>query len=229
MTALLRDFAACLGRPRLTTPSGLGAPRAWCTVLGLLGFNLIVLLGVLAPLLKLWQSAMGLPAPEAFGAVSKGWLVPLVVLIAPIGEEVVFRGWLTGRPRALWLLVCGLVTGGLLAMVSFHVAEVPASFGVIAMGLVAPGGWWLLRRRAVPDWYEAAFPVLFALSIAVFGLSHLSNYPRLSWALLPMVLPQIWAGLVLSYARIRIGLAASMLIHAASNAAAISLVLLAGG
>jgi membrane protease YdiL (CAAX protease family) len=223
MTAMFRDFVAYLRRPRLTAPSGLGVPGAWRTVVTLLAFHLIVLLLVLAPLLKLWQSAMGLPAPEAFGAVSKGWLVPLVVLIAPIGEEVAFRGWLTGRPRALWLLA-----GGLLAMVGLHAAEVPASFGVLAMGLVAPGGWWWLRRRGVPGWFEAAFPVLFALSIAVFGLSHLSNYPRLSLALLPMVLPQVWAGLVLSYTRMRIGLVASMLIHAAANATAISLALLSG-
>jgi membrane protease YdiL (CAAX protease family) len=60
----------------------------------------------------------------------------------------------------------------------------------------------------------------------IFGLSHLSNYPQISWALLPMVLPQIWAGLVLSYTRMRMGLPASMLIHAASNGAAISLALL---
>ena len=146
------------------------------------------------------------PAPEAFGAVSKGWLVPLVVLIAPVGEEVVFRGWLTGRVRALWLLGCALVAGALLAMVSTHVAEIPASFGVVAMGLVAPGGWWWLRRRGVPRWFESAFPALLALSVAVFGLSHLTNYPQISWALLPMILPQVWAGLVLSYARMRIGL-----------------------
>ena len=228
MTLLLRDFAAYLARPRLITPSGLGAPGAWGTVLVLLAFHLMVLLGVLSPLLGLWQSAMALPASEAFAAVPKAWLVPLVVLIAPLGEEVVFRGWLTGRVRALWLLGCALAAGGLLAMVSFHVAEVPASFGVVALGLIAPIGWWLLRKRGVPAWFAAAFPALVWLSIAVFGLSHLSNYPRFSWALLPMILPQVWAGLVLSYARMRIGLAASILIHAAANGAAISLALMSG-
>ena len=226
MTALLRDFSAYLARPRLTQPSGFGAPGAWQAVLLLLAFHLVVLLVVLSPLLQLCQSAMGLPAPEAFGAVSKGWLVPLVVVIAPLGEEIVFRGWLTGRVRALWLLGCALVAGALLAMVNFHVWEVPASLGVVAMGLIAPGGWWWLRRRGVPRWFEAAFPALFWLSILIFGLLHLTNYPRLSWALVPMVLPQLWTGLLLSYTRMRIGLPASMLIHAAANSAAISLALL---
>lgn len=226
MTPLLRDMAAYLARPRLVSPSGLSAPGALGKALLLLAFHLVVLLGVLSPLLGLWQSAMGLPAPEAFGAVPKAWLVPLVVLIAPLGEEIVFRGWLTGRTRALWLLGCALAAGALLAMVSYHVAEVPASFGVVAMGLIAPIGWWLLRRRGVPGWFEAGFPVLVWLSILIFGLLHLTNYPQLSWALLPMILPQLWAGLVLTYARMRIGLMASILIHAAANGTAITLALM---
>lgn len=228
MTPLLRDFAAYLVRPRLTTPSGLRAPGAWGRVLVLLAFHLMVLLGVLSPLLGLWQAAMGLPAPEAFGAVPKEWLVPLVVLIAPLGEEVVFRGWLTGRVRALWLLACSLVAGALLALVNYHMAETPAALGVVAVGLVAPVGWWLLRRRGVPSWFARAFPALFWLSIAVFGLSHLTNYPRFSLALLPMILPQVWAGMMLSYARMRTGLVASILIHAAANGTAISLALISG-
>ncbi len=219
-------MASYLARPRRIDPSGLRAPGAGGKALLLLAFHLIVLLGLLSPLLGMWQSAMGLPEPAAFGAVPKAWLLPLVVLIAPVGEEIVFRGWLTGRVRALWLLGCALVAGALLAMVNYHVAEVPAALGVVAVGLVAPIGWWLLRRRGVPGWFEAAFPVLVWLSIVVFGLLHLTNYPQISWALLPMVLPQLWAGLVLTYARMQIGLVASILIHAVANGTAISLALL---
>ena len=218
-------MASYLAHPQRLSPSGLRASGAWGKALLLLAFHLVVLLGVLSPLLGLWQSAMGLPAPEAFGAVPKAWLLPLVVLIAPLGEEIVFRGWLTGRVRALWLLGCALAAGALLAMVSYHVAEVPASFGVVAIGLIAPIGWWLLRRRGVPGWFEAVFPMLVWLSVVVFGLLHLTNYPQFSWALLPMILPQLWAGLVLTYARMRIGLLASILIHAAANGIAISLAL----
>jgi len=226
MTPLLRDFASYLTRPRLVSPSGIGAPGAWRRLLEVLALHLAVLLLVISPLLGLYQTGMHLPAPEAFGTVSKVWLVPLVVLIAPVGEELAFRGWLTGRVRALWLLACGFVTAGLLAMVNYKVAEVPASFAVLAMGLVAPIGWWRLRRRGVLLGFERAFPVLVWLSIAIFGLSHLSNYPRFTWALVPMVLPQLWAGLILTYTRMRIGIYAAMLIHAAANAAAISLALL---
>ncbi|WP_421852189.1 type II CAAX prenyl endopeptidase Rce1 family protein [Novosphingobium sp.] len=226
MTALFEEFSAWLARPWMFTPSGLrarGAWRAWRTILGL---HLVVLLLVLLPLLGLWQKAMGLPSPEAFDQVSKAMLVPFVVLLAPVAEELAFRGWLTGRVRALWLVLCGFLTAGFLAMVSLHVYEVPASFAVLGMGIVAPAGWWLLRRRGVLPGFERAFPVLVWLSIAVFGLSHLSNYPKFSLALLPMVLPQIWAGMTLSYTRMRIGIVGSMLIHAAANGISVSLALL---
>ena len=118
LRSTLADYAAYLARPRLVTPGGLGAAGAWRMMLGLLVFHLAVLLGVLSPLLQLWQSVMKLPAPEAFGNVPKEWLVPLVVLIAPIGEELVFRGWLTGRVRDPWLIGCPLMARVPLAMVT---------------------------------------------------------------------------------------------------------------
>ena len=226
MIVLFREFAGWLARPRLLSPTGLRAPGAWGTLRAMLALHLSVLLGVLLPLLGFWQHAMGLPSPEAFESVSKAMLVPFVVLLAPMAEELAFRGWLTGRVRALWLVGCGIVTAGFLAMVSFHMAEVPASFAVLGMGLVAPAGWWWLRRRGVMAGFAAAFPALVWLSIAVFALSHLSNYPRITLALLPMVLPQLWAGMTLSYTRMRIGIVGSMLIHAAANGISVSLALL---
>ncbi|WP_298194412.1 CPBP family glutamic-type intramembrane protease [Novosphingobium sp.] len=194
----------------------------------MLALHLVVLLLVLLPLLGLWQKALALPSPEAFDQVSKVMLVPFVVVVAPVAEELAFRGWLTGRVRALWLVLCGFVTAGFLAMVNFHVYEVQASLAVLGMGLIAPAGWWWLRRRGVVPGFERTFPVLVWLSIVVFGLSHLSNYPRFSWALLPMVLPQIWTGMTLSYTRMRIGIFGSMLIHAAANGISVSLALLGG-
>lgn len=226
MKALYEDFAAWLARPYMLTPSGLRAPYAWTALRYMLGLHLAVLLLVLLPVLGLWQSAMGLPSPEAFDQVSKAMLVPFVVLLAPVAEELAFRGWLTGRVRAVWLVGCGFLTAGFLAMVSLHVYEVAASFAVLGMGIVAPAGWWWLRGHGVVPGFERAFPVLVWLSIIVFGLSHLSNYPRFSWALLPMVLPQVWAGMTLSYTRMRIGIFGSMLIHATANGISVSLALL---
>lgn len=226
MRALIEEFTAWLARPWLFTPSGLRAPGAWRFLRTMLGLHLGVLLIVLLPLLGFWQKAFALPSPEAFDQVSKAMLVPFVVVLAPVAEELAFRGWLTGRVRAVWLVGCGFAAAGFLAMVNFHVYEVPASFAVLAMGLVAPAGWWWLRGRGVVPGFERAFPVLVWLSIVVFSLSHLSNYPSFSWALLPMVLPQLWAGMTLSYTRMRVGIFGAMLIHAAANGISVSLALL---
>lgn len=226
MTAPFREFAAYLAAPRLVQPAGLGAPGAWAMWRALLALYLGGLLLVLAPLLGLWQRAMGLPSPEAFGQMPPLLLVPLVVVVAPVGEELAFRGWLTGRPRALWLLACALVAGGLLVLVAMHVAETAAALGFVGMGVVALSGWWRLRRlRDAPGWFVAGFPLAFRLSVLVFALAHLGNYPRFAWALLPMVLPQLWAGLVLGVIRMRIGLRAAMLAHALANASAVTLAL----
>jgi membrane protease YdiL (CAAX protease family) len=121
MRALIEEFTAWLARPRLLEPSGLRAPGAWRVWRTLLALHLVVLLLVLLPLLGLWQKAMGLPSPEAFDKVSKAMLVPFVVLLAPVAEELAFRGWLTGRVRAVWLVGCGFAAAGFLAMVSLHV------------------------------------------------------------------------------------------------------------
>ena len=224
--APLRDFIAYLRHPRLIAPSGLRAAGAWRVWGVLLVLYLGVLLGVVGPAMKLWQAAFALPAPDAFGKVSHAALVPLVVLAAPLGEEVFFRGWLMGRPRALWLMLWGMVACALLAALTVHLAEMAAGLGVLGAGVAAIAGWWRLRRyEAAPGWYAAAFPVIWYLVVVLFALSHLGNYPRFSWALVPMVLPQLWAGLVLGYMRMRLGLPASMLAHGLANAIAAALIL----
>jgi membrane protease YdiL (CAAX protease family) len=225
--AILREFAAYLRRPRLTAPTGLRAAGAWRHWALLVVLQIAVLLGLLAPLIGYWQSRFGLPLPDAFGQMPAEWLIPIAVLAAPVIEECFFRGWLTGRPRALWLLVCALAGGALLYASASGMDSLTASAALAALILAAIAGWAILRRRAAAPWFAAAFPALFYLSVIAFGLVHIVNYPSFSMLALPMVLPQLWAGLVLGFIRMRIGLIASILAHATSNAAALSLAMLA--
>ncbi len=62
-----------------------------------------------------------------------------------------------------------------------------------------------------------------------FALAHLSNYPRASLLAVPLVLPQLWAALVLGFVRQRLGLVPAMLSHALANGCSLGLALLAGG
>ncbi|WP_333838563.1 CPBP family glutamic-type intramembrane protease [Novosphingobium sp.] len=226
---MIRDFPdavqplfAFLRRPRWMQPAGLAAPGSWglwraATLAYLAG------LVVIAGLLHLWQQAMGLPAPEAFGKVPPALLFPLVGLVAPIAEEIVFRGWLTGRPRALALLGGFVLAAAALWAVRDGAVHPLALAALLAGVLGGAAGWLTLRRRSTPAWLKRAFPVLFWVSAVIFALFHLGNYPRITPALVPMVLPQLWAGMVFGYLRMRIGVPAAMLAHALGNTAALAL------
>jgi membrane protease YdiL (CAAX protease family) len=218
-TAALRQMPGWLRRPWLTAPLGVRRADAWRQLLPLIALELAVLLLVILPLAELWKSAFHLPDPAAFDKLPHGWLVPLTVLAAPIGEEILFRGWLTGRVRALWLLACAVV---LIALAyASNVKALPslaAGIGVIVLALAAPIGWFLLRKRGTPRWFAKAFPAIFYLVVAGFALMHVSNYEHPTLLILPLVLPQAWIGLMLGYTRMRLGLVHSIVMHMTSNA-----------
>lgn len=217
------EFAAFLRRPRLLVPSGLratGAGRLW---FGMAALHLGVLLLVLLPFLKLWQQVFALPSPDAYGKLAPQLMAPLVVVVAPVLEEAIFRGWLTGRPRALWLLGCflGLVAVALAAGAGG--SAVGTSVALLSLLVAAPAGWFALRRRPSLALFDRWQPVAFHGSAVVFALSHLANYPRVSPAAIALVLPQLWTGLTAGFVRLRLGLPASILLHMTSNALALGL------
>lgn len=222
----LGDFWAYLRAPRLIAPVPLRQSwGAWAIMVGVYLAGLVLL----GPLLSWWGDRHHLSAADAFKGLSPLLLAPAVVLVFPVIEEGVFRGWLTGRPRALWLLATGLVIAVLMIAVTLQWHDQIASLCVVATALAALGGWLALRKRATPPrWFSGAFGLWFYLSVGVFGLLHMANYAHFGWALLPMVMPQLWAGLVFGYLRMRHGLVASSLAHGLGNAAALAPALLAG-
>ena len=224
----LRAFAAFLRRPRLLEPSGLRAPGAWRELRVMIVLHVAVLIGLLGPLIGFWQMRFGLPAPDAFGKISPTLLVPGAVLIAPLLEEIAFRGWLTGRARALWLLACALGGLGLLYAHARGLPPLWVAGGLAALLIATAAGWLALRKRGAPAWFAALFPAIFYLSAAAFSLVHIANYPHFSALALPLILPQLWGGLVCGFLRMRIGLPASFIAHAAANSVALTLAMLAG-
>ncbi len=225
----IAEFAAFLRRPQVLKPGGWRAPgnlRRWAWLTALL---VVVLIGLLLPLLRVWQEAFGLPSPDAFGALQPAVLVPVVVLVAPVIEELLFRGWQSGRAAALWLLGCALVAAAALLLGGTPSRALLALGLLVAAAIAALAGWLKLRRRAAPiGWFAGRFPAIFYITAAGFALVHLGNYPRLSLAALPLVLPQLWAALVLGYLRQRIGLTGSIAAHITANACTIALALAAG-
>ncbi|PEQ14169.1 hypothetical protein B2G71_00715 [Novosphingobium sp. PC22D] len=226
MPIVLRAFLAFLRRPRLLEPSGLRAPGARADWLALLALHLGVLLLVVMPVYALWMKAFGLPAPDSFGQVDPVILPWIVVIAAPIAEEALFRGWQTGRPRALWLLGCAALAALAVLANVMGASAVLAGAVLLAAMVAAPIGWVALRRREAPRWFVAAFPAIFYLVVAAFAVVHVLNYPSATLLGLPLVLPQLWGALVLGYIRQRIGLVAAMLDHAVANAAVLALAML---
>lgn len=218
MSKLLKcwvDFAQFLKKPELCSPSGLRSAGALQLLVALWVLNILGLV-VAVTIVVCWLKWTGLPGPKAFEMLPQNWLFPLAVFVAPVLEEPLFRGWLSGRPRTLWLLGCVASLAFIATLQS--VEPLTKALLLLALLLAMPSGWFLLRKRPVARWFIYSFPLLFWLGSAIFGLVHLLNYPQPGPLALPVIMPQIWAGLVLGYIRVRIGLAAAMLIHGGSNA-----------
>lgn len=225
----LRDFRDFLRHPAILEPQGWrdGGGKAWAILTAML---VIVLIGVLLPFLTLWQKGFGLPSPDAFGKFDKAMLVPLTVVIAPVAEELLFRGWQRGSASALWLLACALVIV-LVLMTLTDPARALAAAAIIALAIISGfvGAVYLWKRPAPLPWFASAFPVIFYLIAVGFALFHLTNYPRAGLLTVPLVLPQLWAALVLGYVRQRLGLMQAICAHMVANACSIGLALASGG
>jgi membrane protease YdiL (CAAX protease family) len=227
LRATLRELAVFLKRPRVLEPWGLFRREAWGPLAILMLVHVGGLMLVILPLIMLWQSRFMLPMPDAFGKLPGGWLLPITMAIAPLLEEIIFRGWQTGRPRALWLLVCFAAFVGLVPMAKLLAPLVLAGL-LLALVIAAVAGWLWLRRREAPRVYRRAYPVVFWVTALLFAAVHLMNYPATSAMSLPMVLPQFWAAAMLGFTRQRLGLPAAILQHAAANAASMALAIMGG-
>jgi membrane protease YdiL (CAAX protease family) len=170
-----------------------------------------------------WDEGAGfLPAPIEYETTLAEDLFEFLIL-APVIEELAFRGWLTGRLAALRFGAYGMGAMGLLTAGVFAPAEyaLPLSLAGLALGLAGLIHWLTTRDRdtAVPAWFTRHFHWFVWGSTLLFGLIHLGNYEPLTHPLgVLVVLPQTIGGLLLAYTRTRLGLGAAMAHHAAYNA-----------
>jgi membrane protease YdiL (CAAX protease family) len=195
-----------------------GGARALVTA-GAVHLGLALL--VMVPL-WLWGRDSGLlPSPiQQEAAVAEGLFS--FVIVAPLTEELLFRGWLTGRRAGLRFAAYGLAAlalmlGGVLAGAEWARWLSLAGAAIAFAGLIH---WGLTRQRdrAVPAWFIARFSPIVWGSTLLFGLIHLGNYSGLTNPLgLLVVLPQVLGGLLLAYIRTRSGLVAAILYHACYN------------
>ncbi len=150
------------------------------------------------------------------------------LLLAPVIEEALFRGWMRGQVAALRFAVYGFAAFGLFAGSLIVPAQFATTVAVAAAVLAFAGliHWGAAGQRdtAVPSWFKRHFDWFVWSSTLLFGLIHLGNYEPLTHPLgVLVVLPQIIGGLLLAYTRTRLGLGAAIAHHAAYNAVYLAL------
>lgn len=152
----------------------------------------------------------------------------LSVVAAPIIEEVISRLYL--RPTKLNIRIYLGVIIFLIVWLSikehiYFLCILPFLFGISVLIYKKTK----TKHLKVYRWYLKHFKVIFYLSSLIFGLVHISNYqiPNCTmYLILPLIVaPQIFAGCVLGFIRMKYGIIFSILLHSCFNLLAFSLLL----
>ena len=222
-----RDFGAFVRRPQLPAQAT-GIRAAALPVLGRL-FALDLLLMALLIVIALGAAAAGIEIPAhvlddmAIGAP----LVLFMLLGAPIGEELLFRSWLSGKSGHVAAFLLAFATL-LAATAAFFLGQrLPAAF-IASLGAVL-AAYILWRRRGRPPlrFFARHFRWFYLGSTLAFASMHLTNFSEgAALILLPLTLPQFLLGLILGYVRVKFGMWANVLFHAAHNSIFVGLILL---
>ncbi|MFN3989668.1 MAG: type II CAAX prenyl endopeptidase Rce1 family protein [Erythrobacter sp.] len=167
-----------------------------------------------------WAGFLPLPRPDE--RPQRDVILSAVVL-APVLEEALHRGWLSGRIAALRFAAFGFAATGcmLLGLTVGARGEGLLTLAGVVIALVGFAQWLITRKRdtAVPAWFTRHFALVVWGGSLVFGVLHLGIYQPVTHPLgLLVVAPQLIGGLLLAYVRTRLGLRAAMLHHAAYNA-----------
>lgn len=153
------------------------------------------------------------------------WLVIfLACVVAPLTEEAAFRLGLVFKPIFVALGVFFLANFGVRAFwydANWIVAlTVPLVFAIVVYALLKIK----VVGNLVHSLYQNHFRFVLYLSILLFGAAHLLNYSGLDnlWIVAPILfLPQLIAGIVLSFVRIKYGFWYGVLNHMIYNSSLI--------
>lgn len=203
---------------------------AWLAVLRLYALDVFALATIVLAYVLATAWGSELPEIDSFDGRSNASLVIGALVAAPVIEELIFRSWLSARKFYLAIGFSLVVLLAILVVVRLIVGPLmPLQLAILVGGWLAATLWLMIPRwrdRGIWTPIQRQFAPLFWISSALFGLIHLGNYEdEMSALLLMMVLPQFVCGTILGFARVTIGLWASMALHAMRNGVLIALVL----
>lgn len=217
------DLWAFVKAPRLI---GQRQAMSWLT---LAQIGLLLLFDILvAESTLLWMPQyteyFGIPEPDNYDDYTFLELLFLVCVLAPVTEETIFRGWLTGRKRTLWAVLA--LIGWSLSLVVLFLANPDQPYRRLIF-FVLTAGWlfwtiYVVRRHwtstTVPHAFLRQFRYIFWTSAVLFASVHTINYDYDGfWPLLPLVMSQFIGGITLGYVRLRFGLLYAICFHSAFN------------
>jgi membrane protease YdiL (CAAX protease family) len=138
-------------------------------------------------------------------------------ILAPIVEEISFRGIFTNNKNVFLISIFFLLISiGLYLNIPLEIITI-FSVLLLILSFTKKGGEFINKLKSI---ILAHFGILLWIMSILFATVHLSNYNDIviAWYLWPvLVLPQLIAGIVLSYIRIKFGLRFSILFHALMN------------
>ena len=176
--------------------------------------------------LSYFFAAMGIENPATAEELAREKWTPrellTIIVIAPIVEELIFRSWLGNKKSIIYFfpafLLLVLIFG--LILVKYDAVATALWISLLATDIYIISLWRKGFRPVHQRLSDAYFPYIFWSSAIIFGLIHVGNFPS-GYAfpvLVLMVMPQMIAGFVLGYTRIRFGLMACILLHGFYNA-----------
>jgi membrane protease YdiL (CAAX protease family) len=178
----------------------------------------LALLPILIPIIYLTKQLTG---AKSAGFEDTWSMYFMLVVIAPIVEESIFRGALHYSRWGVSFFVSVLLLtitymSKINELISIHVG-----FVYMACMLLFPMFYFATKRfdAVFEAFWSKNFKYIFHLVAVGFGLVHLSNYDNISNYLfaVPLVTSQIVSGYVLGFVRMKLGFGYSVALHSAWN------------
>lgn len=157
-----------------------------------------------------------LPAYKLFDIKEKKIVLFLTItILAPLLEECIFRYQLKN-----WY-VAFLCWAVLLSFLYYKVFPNQSLITAAIFFTACCVPFYFKTRKTIRfQFIKSVFKYHFYLTALVFGLVHISNYNQplqYGWAVILLVLPQLFIGFILGYVRMRFGLKNAMIFHATYN------------
>lgn len=144
----------------------------------------------------------------------------LTLIAAPVLEEALFRGWLTGYRRDVRFAVFAIVS--LILVYQFREIGLGLVNLIALIFLIVIAVDWYAKRKISDDivpYFRRNFHWIVWGSSLLFGMSHLGNYSDATFGLDWLYISsQALGGVLLAYTRLRVGLWAAIVHHASFNA-----------